>query len=296
MSSWGFAGLRRGLAALLLAALVACSDDSAEQSAAPAPDAEPVQQVTPVPIPPEPVVSLPESLAQPIPDAPVEVPVDLPDAAPDGGAHELPVPEPLPAAPAPPRLAVVIDDVGQSLTVGRRVLALPGPVALAILPQLPHSQTLASEAAAAGKPVMLHLPMENMAGLLIGPGGLTTGMTEAEFRRQLQQSLNAFGPIQGVNNHMGSLLSSQRRSMKPVLELLRERDLYFLDSRTSPRREGVHEPATRRIERWMTKQPSIVERSESPSSRSRHASRREARRQGHPRSRYCPSSTRPWTT
>ena len=244
MRSGVFAGLRCGLAALLLAALVACSDDSTEQTAAPAPDAQPVQQVTP--LPPEPVVSLPESLPPAIPDAPVEVPFDPPDAASDD-APELLAPEPLPAAPALPRLAVVIDDVGQSLTVGRRVLALPGPVALAILPQLPHSQTLASEAAAAGKPVMLHLPMENMAGLSIGPGGLTTGMTEAEFRSQLQQSLNAFGPIQGVNNHMGSRLTADRQRMDWLMQVLAERQLFFVDSRTTAQTQAAFAAEAARV-------------------------------------------------
>lgn len=137
------------------------------------------------------------------------------------------------ATPALPRLAIIIDDVGQSLAVGRRVVALPGPVALAILPFLPHSQALADEAAAAGKPVMLHLPMENMGGLSIGPGGLTTAMPEAEYRSRVQQALNAFSPIQGVNNHMGSRLTADRQRMDWLMQLLAERQLFFVDSRTT---------------------------------------------------------------
>ncbi|WP_235827305.1 divergent polysaccharide deacetylase family protein [Pseudomonas abyssi] len=232
------AGLLRGLAGLLLAALAACSDDSAEQPPAPTAADKPVQQVAPLPLPPEPLVIPPENIPPGVPDAPAEAPPELPGTVP-ADAVEPPVSEPLPAAPALPRLAIVIDDVGQSLTTGRRVLALPGPVALAILPLLPHSQTLASEAAAAGKPVMLHLPMENMAGLSIGPGGLTTTMPEAEFRSRLQQALNAFSPIQGVNNHMGSRLTADRQRMDWLMQVLAERQLFFVDSRTTAQTQAA---------------------------------------------------------
>jgi polysaccharide deacetylase 2 family uncharacterized protein YibQ len=138
-----------------------------------------------------------------------------------------------------PRLAIIIDDVGYSAAVGRRVIALPGPVALAILPFLPSSQTLATEAVAAGKPVMLQLPMENRAGLEIGPGGLTAALPEAAFKARLQQVLNAFSPIQGVNNHMGSRLTAARQRMDWVMDALAARQLFFVDSRTTAATEAA---------------------------------------------------------
>ena len=86
---------------------------------------------------------------------------------------------------------------------------------------------------------MLHLPMENMAGLSIGPGGLTTAMSEAEFRSRLQLALNAFSPIQGVNNHMGSRLTADRQRMDWLMQVLAERHLFFVDSRTTAQTQAV---------------------------------------------------------
>lgn len=235
----GFAGLRSGLAVLLLALLSACSDDGAEQAASSEPVSEPVQQAVPTP---EPISEPAQVLEPPVADEAID-----PAAAPPVASVPEPEPEPAPSSAALPRLAIIIDDVGQSLMVGRRVVALPGPVALAILPQLPHSQTLAEEAAAAGKPVMLHLPMENMAGLSIGPGGLTTAMAEGEFRSRLQQSLNAFGPIQGVNNHMGSRLTADRQRMDWLMQVLAERQLFFVDSRTTAQTQAAFAAKAARV-------------------------------------------------
>jgi len=135
--------------------------------------------------------------------------------------------------PVVPRLSIIIDDVGPSLAAGERIIALPGPVALAIMPFTRNAQALAKLATEAGKPVMLHLPMENLAGLAIGEGGLSTRMQRAAFDAQLQVSLNAFSPIQGVNNHMGSKLTADRERMDWLMAQLDARQLFFVDSRTT---------------------------------------------------------------
>lgn len=144
---------------------------------------------------------------------------------------------PVPAAPVPsgatPALAIVIDDVGHNLHHGRRLLALPAPVTLAILPHTQAAQRLAEEAAAQGRSVILHQPMENGAGLSIGPGGLYNGMQPDELRQVLQNNLDSFAPILGLNNHMGSRLTAERQAMDEVMQVLRERNLFFIDSRTT---------------------------------------------------------------
>lgn len=143
--------------------------------------------------------------------------------------EEAPVVE----AAAAPAIGIIIDDLGHSLSRGRRIIALPEPVTLAILPHTQAAAVLASEAAIAGKTVILHQPMENGAALAIGPGGLYVGMERAELEQTLQTNLNSFVPIQGLNNHMGSRLTSDRQAMDWVMQVLDERGLFFIDSRTS---------------------------------------------------------------
>ncbi|WP_226944605.1 divergent polysaccharide deacetylase family protein [Pseudomonas sp. FME51] len=166
------------------------------------------------------------------------------DAEPEPeGRPAVPLPEivevqpataPASAPDATPVIGIIIDDVGHSLIRGRRLIALPAPVALAILPHTQSAQRLASEAGAAGKTVMLHQPMENGAALPIGQGGLYAEMDRAELEATLQANLNSFIPIQGLNNHMGSRLTGEREAMDWVMQVLGARGLFFIDSRTSP--------------------------------------------------------------
>jgi polysaccharide deacetylase 2 family uncharacterized protein YibQ len=132
-----------------------------------------------------------------------------------------------------PRLLLVIDDVGHSLASGRRTLALPGPLNCAFLPHSSHGRILAQEARALGKGVMLHAPMANSQQLALGPGALTPDLDKDELQRILRDDLDAIPHAAGVNNHMGSLLTSSREPMEWVMEVLRERGLWFVDSRTT---------------------------------------------------------------
>lgn len=133
-------------------------------------------------------------------------------------------------------IALVIDDVGDRLDLGRRVAALPAPVTLAFLPHTPFAARLAREAHATGKEVMLHLPMESVAPRPLGPGGVTLHMGEAQFRQTLEADIAAIPHVRGVNNHMGSLLTLHPGHMAWLMGELRSRgDLYFIDSRTTAR-------------------------------------------------------------
>jgi len=226
------------VAALLAALLLGCSDDESAGSAgepaepsvaAPAAD-------TAEPLAPEAASALPEA-ALPVPSATDQAATPTPAQVPVLPLEEpAPLISPLPLeseAQALPMLSIIIDDVGNSRAAGERIIALPAPVALAIMPFTRNAQVLATLAAEAGKPVLLHLPMENLAGLAIGEGGLDTGMSRAEFDVQLQASLNAFTPIQGVNNHMGSKLTANRERMDWLMAQLAARQLFFVDSRTN---------------------------------------------------------------
>ena len=150
-----------------------------------------------------------------------------------GVAEVQPVPAPDTAPVVTPVIGIIIDDVGHSLVRGQRLIALPAPVALAIMPHTQSAQRLASEAGVAGKTVILHQPMENGAALPIGPGGLYADMDRTELETTLQANLNSFIPIQGLNNHMGSRLTSEREAMDWVMQVLSARGLFFIDSRTS---------------------------------------------------------------
>jgi polysaccharide deacetylase 2 family uncharacterized protein YibQ len=137
--------------------------------------------------------------------------------------------------PKMPRIAILIDDLGYNRQGMESSLALPYEVALAILPETPFALPTALTAKEQGRITLLHAPMENQRELKLGPGGLYANMTEHQLKATLNKDLDGLPGIQGVNNHMGSLLTTKADSMKWVMEVLKGRSLFFIDSLTSPK-------------------------------------------------------------
>lgn len=150
------------------------------------------------------------------------------------------------------RLAIIIDDIGYNLALGKRTADLQGNFTLAVLPFTPHGIELAQRAHERGKEIMLHAPMSNRHNYPLGRGGLLSGMQRAEFLTVLSQNLANIPHIQGVNNHMGSQLTEQAEPMRWLMEELKLRGLYFVDSRTSAQTqalmmaEKIHLPSRKR--------------------------------------------------
>lgn len=133
-----------------------------------------------------------------------------------------------------PMLALVIDDLGWNAAAGDRVLALPAPITVAVLPGTPAATHLADAAARRGHEIILHQPMEALDARWPGPGALDTQQPMEEIRRRLVRNLEAIPHRVGVSNHMGSRLTAQPGAMEVVLDEIAQRDLYFLDSVTTP--------------------------------------------------------------
>ena len=132
-------------------------------------------------------------------------------------------------------IAIIIDDIGNNLQNGKRIINSPLPIACSILPARPHSIKLARLAHHQGKEVMLHLPMQASKSKRLGYGALTVNMSQHELRRIVDISLDAIPHVRGVNNHMGSLLTSDPSYMQWLMQAIANRDekLFFIDSRTS---------------------------------------------------------------
>ncbi|MDQ6988352.1 MAG: divergent polysaccharide deacetylase family protein [Mariprofundaceae bacterium] len=134
------------------------------------------------------------------------------------------------------QLSLVIDDVGYNLNALQRLLALPYTITVAILPDAPHAQEAARMAHQHGVTVMLHMPMQtsnpkyqqNMERFY-----LHQGLSKTEFTQVFEDALAKIPYVQGINNHMGSLLTSDAKAMSWLMELCEKHDLFFLDSRTS---------------------------------------------------------------
>ena len=138
------------------------------------------------------------------------------------------------AAPRP-RIAIIIDDLGYHFSAGRRALELPGPVAYSVLPQTPYGRRLAQLANAAGREVLLHLPLEaaNHEGPP-DPGSIMLDMTRGALRTTFASAIETVPFAIGVSSHRGSLLTRHPGHMAWLMKEIREReDLFFIDSYTT---------------------------------------------------------------
>jgi len=133
-------------------------------------------------------------------------------------------------------VALIIDDVGYNLPALQQILDLGIPVAISIIPDAPHAKEAAEMAHQAGHIVMLHMPMEPENPhyrARMDDSFLRGGMSEKMVRRMLLQGLEKVPYVQGINNHMGSFLTSMPEPMSWVMQFCKEQKLFFVDSKTS---------------------------------------------------------------
>jgi polysaccharide deacetylase 2 family uncharacterized protein YibQ len=131
------------------------------------------------------------------------------------------------------RLAIVIDDLGNDRAQADALFRLSYPLTLSVLPYLSSSGEIAEEAHRRGYQVMLHLPMESTAGEKDEPVELEPRMDANTVNKTFASMLDTVPYAAGVNNHEGSLGTSDPKLMRELMPLLREHHLFFIDSRTT---------------------------------------------------------------
>jgi hypothetical protein len=155
--------------------------------------------------------------------------------------------------PIKPRLALIIDDFGASLTHAKLFLELNIPITFAILPRLPMSEESASLIHSQGHEIMLHQPMEPRdRSLSPGPGALYVGDEPTKISNIMIENISSVPFATGMNNHMGSRFTAAPREMLETLQVIKDRGLFFVDSLTTGDSKGyktaktLHLPATSR--------------------------------------------------
>jgi polysaccharide deacetylase 2 family uncharacterized protein YibQ len=156
----------------------------------------------------------------------------------------LPLPEPLPRPQPPPRglpkVAIIIDDLGYDRRIAAKFLELDPALTFSVLPFTPYTQSIARNIREQKRELMLHLPMEPLEYPATdpGPGALLTHMSPDQLIGQLRRDLGQVTGIKGVNNHMGSKMTAESTKMYQVFSVLKQQDLYFVDSRSTAQTVG----------------------------------------------------------
>lgn len=132
-------------------------------------------------------------------------------------------------------LAIVIDDFGNNMKGTEEMLNLPVPITVAIMPFLSTSKEDAIRAHKKGHEVIVHLPLEPKKGKKswLGPGAITTDLSDEEIRKRVKDAIESIPYAVGMNHHMGSKATEDKRVMRIILEECRNHSLYYLDSKTT---------------------------------------------------------------
>ncbi|WP_144401962.1 divergent polysaccharide deacetylase family protein [Geoalkalibacter subterraneus] len=146
-----------------------------------------------------------------------------------------PSPPPLENVEQGPRVAIIMDDMGNDTFSTRELLAIDLEVTFAVLPETESSTETARLAHAQGREVMLHLPMEPIGYPQPNPGrnALLISLSAEQIRARMASYLQQVPHAVGGNNHMGSRFTQHEEGMRVVLDELARHNLFFVDSLTT---------------------------------------------------------------
>lgn len=133
------------------------------------------------------------------------------------------------------KVAIIIDDLGWNKEVANTLLNIDISISFSILPHLPFSKLIANEVGLKNRDILLHLPMEPHGNHHEIPGikQLTEAMNKDDMEMLIKDYISAIPHVVGVNNHMGSKLTESEQSITYVMEILKNKNLFFIDSLTT---------------------------------------------------------------
>jgi hypothetical protein len=183
--------------------------------------------------------------------------------------HQETVPPPPPITRVKPitngiPVAIIIDDVGYDQKMADGFLSLGVPLTFSMLPGGTFNDSIISAAQRNDVEIMLHLPMEPAGYPAVnpGPGALLSSMGPDELIARLNASLQHVPGAKGVNNHMGSKLTTSSEQMRQIFTILKKRDLFFIDSRTS--KETICRPSAELLQLPFAERDVFIDHEQTP--------------------------------
>ncbi|HEV7921883.1 MAG TPA: divergent polysaccharide deacetylase family protein [Thermoanaerobaculia bacterium] len=149
-------------------------------------------------------------------------------------ALEAAVIAPKPAAKRKGQIVLILDDIGFAHQPLADAMQIDPNLNFAVLPNGAHAGEYARTLHARGFEVLCHLPMEPVGYPRMSPGenAVLTSMSDNEVARITRENVGAVPFAVGMNNHMGSRATADRRVMTSVLGAL-PKGMYFIDSKTT---------------------------------------------------------------
>jgi polysaccharide deacetylase 2 family uncharacterized protein YibQ len=148
------------------------------------------------------------------------------DAAPRSTPRERP--------PGKRRIVLILDDVGYENQPLDEASTIDARISFAVIPGTPRARRSAELLAGRGYEILCHLPMEPLdPAVSPGDGAIMIDMPDETIRLLATENIASIPHVKGVNNHMGSRATRDRRVMEIVADVLRQKGVFFIDSRTA---------------------------------------------------------------
>jgi len=165
-----------------------------------------------------------------------KVPLSIPPGKPSVTKKAVP-----PAVKGKVQIGIIIDDLGWNKDIVKEIEKINSPITVSILPYAPYSKDVFQEIKKNGSiEMLLHLPLEpRLPAHCFDRGLLKTDMSDEEITRQFYEDIKDFYPgVKGINNHEGSLFTSDEEKMRILLEAIQSKNLFFVDSMTARQSKG----------------------------------------------------------
>ncbi|WP_119823918.1 divergent polysaccharide deacetylase family protein [Rahnella sp. BIGb0236] len=137
------------------------------------------------------------------------------------------------------KLSILIDDFGYRQHEENQVLQMPKAVSVAIFPNAPDSQMMMNKAHQQGREILIHLPMAPLSKQPLEKDTLTPSMSAEQVKHIVDQAISNIPYAIGINNHMGSAMTSSLTGMENVMQAMNAHNLFFLDSMTIGNTQSV---------------------------------------------------------
>ncbi len=135
-----------------------------------------------------------------------------------------------------PMLAIVIDDIGRKDLDYQLFKDIHQSLTFSVFPCAKHTRNALNALINSGHEVIGHIPMQPINSCVMEPDltFLLTNDSSQTIQTKFKIMLGCLYGIKGINNHMGSKFTANKDLLLPIMEVLKKRNLYFLDSRTTP--------------------------------------------------------------
>jgi len=139
----------------------------------------------------------------------------------------------IPSAAA--KMAIVIDDMGNTIQAASELLEMEVPITIAIMPFRRYTKQVEQMAVAAGVEIMVHMPMQpiDYPHTNCGRGALLLSMSDQQIINTINSVINDISAAKGLNNHMCSAFTQDPQKMAVLMQQLKDKNMYFVDSRTT---------------------------------------------------------------